>query len=301
MFVTFYAALAADVCTSWGETPGSTPVEGAPAEESSGVAASSTDAGIFYTHDDAGGAAALYVFNVDGSYLDDQAIGGATNVDWEDVSPGPCPEAVDAERCLWIGDIGNNEETRDTVSVYVVPESLLAAETAVECVLSYPEGKRRDAEALFVSPDGTLRIVSKENSGGHVYHLAEPACDGSTEVLVEEAELSLDAPVTGAAMSADGTMVILRSNAQAWMWSGCELDWSAAPTAIDLGSQAQGEGIAFATDGSLVATSEGEPFRVWTYPCAGTEAALDCPDCGCGGGDAAFLLLPLALLRRRQQ
>jgi hypothetical protein len=310
LFVLSSLASAGEICTSWSAPSGEDAIviEDAPTPEASGVAGSSTDPSRFYTHNDAGGEAKLYVFDTTdddgdgyGAYVGEQLVTNATNTDWEDVANGPCPSNVDADRCLWIADTGDNEGTRDTVSVWVVPESFDAAVDAVECRLAYPGGKHRDAEGLFVDPDGGIHLVSKETGEAHIYTLASPTCDGSTETLQEEAHISIDWPVTGAAMNADGTEVVLRTDHGAWAWSGCTIDWTDDPTPVDLGSQPQGEGVTFTANNALVTTSEGDPLRAWELPCEATEDVKPCSTCGCGDGNAAFLLLPLALLRRRRQ
>lgn len=276
--------------------------------QSSGIAASRAEDGVYYTHDDQGGPAFLYVFRDDGTFVGGQNISGASNTDWEDVAPGPCPDSVDAESCLWIGDIGEGDGTRTELVLWVVPASTNGVESAVACRLVYPEGKTFDAETLLVGPDRTVRIVTKEDDGAKVFRISDPACDGgAAQTLTKEAELALSEKVTGGAISADGAQVVLRGLSTAWMWSGCSLNWSDAPTVVDLGEQPQGEAVTFANDGTLVTTSEvsnaDEPLRYWRTPCEATTP-LTCPTCGCEGegeGAVLFLLFPLAGLARRRR
>ena len=292
------------MCASFGATEEPVEVAGGDvgAIQSSGLAAARTRDDLFYTHDDAGGEAKLYLFTADGEWLGAQTISGATNTDWEDVAPGPCPAGVDGESCLWIADIGDNEEVRPYVSIWVLAETTQASQAAIECRLVYPKGEPEDAEAMWVAPDGSLRIATKHNDHTRIYRLDSPDCDGGEETLVEEAEVSLDEPVTGASMNEDGTAVVMRGLTRAWMWTGCTFAWSETPLEIDLGSQPQGEAVAFTADGALVTTSEvleSENLRYWRTPCASTEA-LDCPGCGCGDGGAAWVLMGLGLWRRRR-
>ncbi len=294
-------AFAGEVCTTYDGTEAPVEADDAiPAIQASGLAAARTADDLYYTHDDNSGAAELYAMRGDGTLVVTQAIQGAVNEDWEDLSPGPCPDSIDAEACLWIADIGDNEEDRPTVVVWVVRESTDASETAVQCTLAYPEGKKHDAEALFVTPDGTLRIVTKDNDGARIFRLAHPKCDGgAAQTLTEEAEVVLEEEVTGAAVSADGNAVVLRGLTKAWLWTGCAYAWHDTPTPVDLGVQPQGEAVTFGSDGALWSTSEIGPLRLWRTPCAETEP-LTCPACGCGGGSALVLLLPLgAWVRRR--
>lgn len=274
--------------------------------QSSGLAASRAEDGVYYTHDDQGGEALLYVFRDDGDYVGAQTIAGATNTDWEDLAAGPCPETVDAESCIWIGDIGEADETRSELVLWVVPASTQAREDAVACRLVFPEGKQYDAEALLVWPDRTVRVVTKEDDGAKVFRVSDPACDGgAAQTLTKEAELALGEQVTGGAVSPDGAQFVLRGLSSAWLWTGCTIDWGAQPTLVDLGDQPQGEAITFANDGTLVTTSEArsadEPLRYWTTACEETTT-VPCSTCGCGGEGAAWLLLlPLSGLFRRRK
>lgn len=296
------AFAAETVCLELGDSPGSVVVEDVPANESSGLAAGQAQAGVFYTHDD-GGEPSLYLFTLDGSFLGELHVDDASNENWEDVAAGPCPGKVAADHCLWIGDIGDNDETRPSITVYVIPETRGLSETAVACNFRYPEGEARDAEALFVDPSGTLRVVSKEDDGeAKVFRVDAPRCDGTVEDLALEYELQLGGAVTGAAMRADGQAVVFRSLTHGWMWVGCEVDLRDAPIEVDLGAQPQGEAIAFGDDGALVVTSEGEPFRVWEVPCAEVGPA-PCETCGCGEGNEALLFVAVAggALRRSRR
>ena len=309
MLIIGLAAASGDVCTTFGAAEGPTNVTGeTPNIESSGVVAARLQEDLFYTHDDNGGEAKLYLFYADGDYYGAQTIAGATNTDWEDLAAGPCPATVDAESCLWIADTGDNDEVRADVVVWVVPENTQANVSAVECRLTFPEGKSRDAEAMFVSPDGVLRIVDKDPDRAKIFRIDDPACDGSTEELVEEAEIVPGEPVTGATMSADGLTVILRGLTEAWMWTGCTVDWNAAPRSIDLGAQPQGEAITLLADGGILTTSEStgeEGLRFWVAACDATET-LTCTEeeepCGCANGGSAAGLVVLALgVRRRRR
>ena len=298
-----------EVCIVYAASGDSVSVEDIPGVQSSGVAAARGLDNAYYTHDDAGGDAKLYMFRGDddddrlGEYIGEQNLVGATNTDWEDMAAGPCPDTVDSEHCLWIADIGDNDKTRTSIVLWVVPESTRGAESAVGCNLVYPGGDPHDAEAILVGPDGTVRIVTKSSDGtATVYRISDPACDdGTAQTLEKEAEVALDESVTGGAMSADGTAVVLRTLSGAWLWTGCTIAWSSTPTAIDLGAQPQGESVAFDSDGSLVTTSEGDPLRVWSTPCA-DATPLTCPEpCGCGGGAGLLFVAPFGVWARRRR
>ncbi len=291
-------ASANDTCAAWEHTSSAT-VTVDDVGESSGVAVGPST-GILYTLEDAGNDAVLHIVGTDGAYLGAQTVRGATNTDWEDLAAARCPSTVDAEGCLWIADTGDNDETRDEVVLWVVPESTRATEDAVACRLGYPGGRAYDVEALLVAPDGVVRLVTKENDGEARVFVGGPLrCDGTLETLSKEAVLDVAAPVTGGAMSADGTTAVLRTRDEALVWRGCDVDWSVAPERVPLPVQEQGEGIALTADGDLVTSSEGEPFRAWVGACVREEPVpCEAPGgCGCGTGTApgAFSVAVLAV------
>jgi hypothetical protein len=185
--------------------------------------------------------------------------------DWEDVALAPCPAGGD---CLYVADIGDNDAERPSVTVYRVPEPAPGAtvSASAEAIrLRYPDGPH-DAEALFVL-GGAIHVVTKGESGPIAIYRAPASASAGAETTLERVrELSpgkVDRPlrVTGADASADGRWVVMRTLESASIYPAAELAGSGAltPRRVDLEGldEKQGEGIAFAPDGSLVVTSEG--------------------------------------------
>jgi hypothetical protein len=184
--------------------------------------------------------------------------------DAEDLARGP-------DGALWVSDTGDNDERRETVAVIVVP----ARGKPALHRLRYPDGPH-DAEALLVDPAGRPVIVTKAIGGAAVYRTAEPPGGTGPTPLVLLGRLSLpvsDTPggpvgslgsrlVTGAAASADGKVVALRSYTDAWLYPAPDgdpataLTENPAPVRVPLPDEPQGEAIAFTADGSLVSGSE---------------------------------------------
>lgn len=297
-----------EVCVAWGEAGALTDAD-VDAPESSGVAASTVEDGLYYTLNDAGGAATLLMFDASGAFRGEQLVEGATNTDWEDLAAGPCPAAVDAASCMYIADIGDNDGTRDTITLWVVPESTETIVDAVACTLAYPDGPR-DAETLLVTPTGaegagTVRVVSKESDGeAKIFKRTALDCGEAPEALQLEAEVQLDGPATGGVMTE--SVVVLRTLSSAWAWQDCGITadtWNAAPELIDLGADPQGEAIGVTIDGGFVTTSESSPFRFRLIPCT-ERAAPPCTTCGCASSHApphAAWVLGLAALGRRRR
>src|SRR3954451_10421792 len=85
------------------------------ATELSGLVASPAQRGVLWTHNDSGDAPRLFALRSDGSAIATVAVRGAQAVDWEDLAAGP-------DGSLLVGDIGDNDAARDSVTVYRVPE-----------------------------------------------------------------------------------------------------------------------------------------------------------------------------------
>jgi hypothetical protein len=264
-----------DVCTASGAPR---PLDD-EIHESSGVAASRAHAGIFWTHNDSGDPL-LYAVDADGRTAGRVRVTGAQVEDWEDVALAPCPAGGD---CLYVADIGDNDAERPSVTVWRVPEpapgaSASAAAGAIR--LRYPDGPQ-DAEAMFVL-DGSIHIVTKGESGPIALYRAPgsaaPGAEATLERVRELAPGKAKRPdrITSADASADGRWVVMRTLESASIYSAAELAGSGALNArrVDLKGldEQQGEGIAFAPDGSLVVTSEGGKKKS-----PATLARLSCP------------------------
>lgn len=202
--------------------------------------------------------------------------------DAEDLARGP-------DGALWVADIGDNERVRETVAVVVLPPRGGAQLHR----LTYPDGPH-DAEALLVDGEGRPVVVTKEagRPAGVYRTQAAPAGVGPTPmVLVGELTLppsdTVGGPlgglgsrvVTGAAATADGTVVALRSYTDAWLYPAPDGDPVAAlagvPARVPLPAEPQGEAIAFAADGTLLSGSErrgGDPGLIRAVPAASASA-----------------------------
>lgn len=238
--------------------------------ETSGLAMDGS--GVLWTHNDAGGQADLYGFDTTGRQVAHVAVGNAGATDWEDIDAGPCGE----EACLFIGDIGDNNATRDHVTIYRVPEPAAAASRVAATALhaQYPEGPQ-DAEGLIALPDGRLFIVTKGEHGPvRLYHLPRAAAPGGMHRLELVRELAPSAGrrgdrVTAATASRDGAWIAIRTYESLHFYAAAAVIDSARARPVatfDLRPvrEPQGEGLALDAAGGVWLTSEaesgGEPF-----------------------------------------
>jgi hypothetical protein len=256
-------------------------------DESSGLAASRRNPGLYWTHNDSGDGPFLYALDAEGRRRGVWRVAGARAEDWEDIAAGPGPEP--GRPYLYVGDIGDNGRRRPHVSVYRLPEPAVAGadaaaradspratEPAEEIRLKYPDG-RHNAEALLVHPStGDLYVVVKDSSPAcGVYRLRAAQVAAGVNTLERVGEFRspslLGSIVTGGDISPDGRRVIICDYLSAYelrlpdaAGANFEEVWRQQPSVVQLGPRRQGEAICYRLDGAaLLATSEGPPGMIY--------------------------------------
>ena len=251
-------------------------------KESSGLVASRSTPGLFWTHNDSGDGPFIYGFDSRGDRKGVWRVADAFARDWEDIAAGPGPERH--KNYLYIGDIGDNRERRLEIVVYRVPEPAIIAadasstkskprltESAEAIRLRYPDGKH-DAETLMVHPmTGSLFIITKvafANAG--IYEATVPLRTDVTITLMRVGELNVPSLfggiITGGAISPNGRRVALCDYMQGYEMTlpdngeSFRSIWKQPLKTIALGDRKQGESITYRLDGkALLVTSEGVP------------------------------------------
>ncbi len=231
--------------------------------ESSGLAASTKNAGIVYTHNDSDAGPVLYaVDDSTGKTVADLTLDGAPARDWEAMTR--CAK----DNTLWVGDIGDNIDGWKSYRLYRVPEpdSVKTGNVPFQQYdVKYEDGKARDAEALLCDPrNGRLYIISKEtaNKAG-VYRGPSEMKSGAVNTFTRIA----DAPgaVTDGAFFADGRFVVVRGYFEAHVLSP-NAGWKSVAK-FTPPIQIQGESVAESADGeALLFGSEGVGSSVWRVP-----------------------------------
>jgi hypothetical protein len=248
--------------------------------ESSGLVASRTNPGLYWTHNDSGDGPNIYALDGHGARRGTWRVRGASARDWEDIAAGPGPQS--GSSYLYIGDIGDNEGKRSEIIVYRVKEPtikpndssssrlkpLVTDETEV-IRFRYPDGAH-DAESLLVHPiTGDLYVVSKiPFANPVVYKAAAPLSTNALTTLERLAELNVPSLfgglITGGDISPDGLRVALCDYVDGYELvladarAPFDRIWKQSLKPLDLGKRKQGEAIAYRLDGrALLATSEG--------------------------------------------
>lgn len=235
--------------------------------ESSGVAASRTHRGVFWTHNDSGDQAAVFAFDSTGTVRARVRIESATNRDWEDMAIGPC-EPGSIRDCLFIGELGDNNERHPHVAVYRVPEPDPATDTVTEPAdifrFTYPDGPR-DAESVFVT-DAGIHVVNKGRSDAiELFRLRAPYRAGTVAQLDRVQQLappptSVSAQVTAAAADEAGERVVVRSYSGLRFFTVQDDTLRPRGRAADIVApqQMQGEAVDFLNGDRLLLTGEAQ-------------------------------------------
>ncbi|APR83184.1 Hypothetical protein A7982_08533 [Minicystis rosea] len=266
------------VCPACGKPEATGALSDGALKEVSGVVASLAHPGVFWVHNDSGDSARFFAVDEHGTRLATITVAGAQAIDWEDIARGPCPSGT----CIYLADIGDNQEKRTSYTIYRVPEPATVADatvTAEALPFTYPDGSH-NAETLLVHPTtGAVTVVTKVYIGeSSIFEMPLPLTPGTTAVMkdaggVKPPEGSV--LFTGGDVHPSGKGVILRTYSELWYYPIAQNGTVAsalagAPCAMPVASEEQGEAVGFLADGKgYVTISEGAGSKVNKAVCSG--------------------------------
>ncbi len=141
-------------------------------DEVSGLSRSLRDPQVLWALNDGGGGPVLYRLGLRGEDYGRVNILNAMNFDWEDLTSF-MHQGMPA---LLIGDVGDNQGTRSSVTLYAVsdPGRKGAAKLLWKVDFRYPDGPR-DCEAIAVDGEsGHIYLLSKRDRPPQLYRIALP-------------------------------------------------------------------------------------------------------------------------------
>ena len=231
--------------------------------EPSGLVASRRHPGIFWTHNDSGNPPALFAVRQDGTLVREYAV-AAPNVDWEDV-------AIDDHGHIYLGDTGDNLHILPVHAILRVDEPDPAEPdpakplAATAFYFRYPEGKRFDAEALFV--EGDRAFVIAKSDLGHEADLFTVPLDAATPLLKPAtarrigALAKLTRPATGASITPDGRYLAVIAIGEARIYRR-DADGRFVHAAKLKAPRGQVEAIAWSGGDLILANEEREIYKI---------------------------------------
>lgn len=227
-------------------------------EEVSGLAASRTNPGLLWAHNDSGNPAVVYLVDEALKIRLSCELKGIKNRDWEDIAVGPGPDKT--KRYVYVADIGDNSARHAYKYIYRFEEPVLNNDdsqitiTSFDTIVFRLEGETKDAEAILIHPaTGNIYLVSKRESPVHLYELklSEFVADTLTAENISSIPFT---QIVAADFSADGEEVLLKNYDQIYYWrlEGRSLPdaLKEKPEVLKYTEEPQGEAITFNLDGS---------------------------------------------------
>jgi len=254
--------------------------------ETSGIAASSLHANIYYVHNDSGDTSRFFAITpqgqLKGTFYYKGTGGGQLGVkDCEDIAVGPGP-AKDRSY-VYVADIGDNNASKPFITIYRTPEPSLPvvsdSSSSVICAplyLKYPDGAK-DAETLMIDPlEKLLYIVTKRSKTVSVYTAPLNFTANDTVTLTKRNDLHFRGLqpfkwIVSGDISKDGTQVLLKSYSRVYYWkrNANEPIWQTMqrkPQQPPYEQERLGEAIGFAPNGkSYYTVSEGVKQPIYHY------------------------------------
>jgi hypothetical protein len=237
-------------------------------KEVSGISYSSKT-NLVWTLEDSGNQNKIYGLNTIGVIGRAITIENTINVDWEDITQ-------DNDGNLYIGDFGNNDNVRKDLCVYKIAKASLVNNKllpAYKISFEYPEQvefppKKKtlfyDVEGFFEFKNNFYLFTKNRSSkfDGTVFVYKVPNASGFHKAkLIGQFKTCEDfdnCAITSAAISPEGTKVVLLSHSKIWLFENFSSDdfLSGTKTEIDLQHYSQKEAICFKDNTTLLIADE---------------------------------------------
>ncbi len=216
----------------------------------------------FYTHNDGGGQTELYEIDTVGNFISNLKIPNTTNTDWEDL-------AQDDAGNIYIGNFGNNSNTRKDLKVYKIQPNKLDKVEEInfnfQDQTAFPPVKENmnfDCEAFFWAND-SLYLFSKNRGEKFTKMYVMPSNAGQYNLTPKQA-IYLKANITGADINPSKTQFALLSYGKVFLFGveNNQISFS-KPLFCIKAALKQAEAISYITDNELLITNEqAEVFKL---------------------------------------
>jgi len=253
--------------------------------ESSGLVASRTMPGFFWTHNDSGDSPRLFLLDGKGKTAAAFRVNDTEAVDWEDISHF----RHKGKDHLLVADVGNNARRRSQVQLYLIEEPVVPkndqdkpfagkVSTNQTIRVQYEDGARNCESVAWDPLTRNVLLVTKQLREAFVYKVVIPKkYDGRILVAKRIGSMPISL-ATAMDISPDGKRMIvvgylngfeyLRKEGASW-----ETVIATPPQVVKLPRRRQGEAVCYAVhSGAIYLTSEGRGAPFWMVPANGDSA-----------------------------
>ncbi|RIJ36882.1 hypothetical protein [Pontibacter oryzae] len=222
-------------------------------QESSGLAHAPDS--TFWTHGDGGTAAALHRVGLNGDLLETQPL-PLTNHDWE--------ELAESNENLYIGDFGNNLNTRQDLRIYILRKPKLSVADTIaftfEDQTAFPPAKENlnfDLEAFFYHQDSLYLFSKSRDRQKQIKLYTLPAAGGSYVAKLQES-LPASAMATAAAIAPGGRQFAILGYGKVYFFEVTEgrISLMGKRYCLPVGKTGQAEAILYTSPNQLLLTNE---------------------------------------------
>ena len=224
---------------------------------------------MLWTLEDSGNANSIYGLNSNGEIVKNITIENTVNIDWEDISK-------DKEGNLYIGDFGNNDNTRKDLCIYKIDKNALEKESAIpmyKISFSYPEQKDfpPSKKELFYDVEGFFEFKnnfylftknrSKDFDGtSYLYKVPNTAGFHQAQLMGEfkTGENYDNCAITSASISPDESKVVVLTHNKIFLFENFSGDHflQGSKTELSLNHFSQKEAICFKDSDTLIIADE---------------------------------------------
>jgi hypothetical protein len=224
--------------------------------EASGLVASISNPGYYWTINDGKNPADIFLLDENATVVMTCKLKNIFNRDWEDIAIGPGPE--EGINYLYVADIGDNEARYPYKILYRIQEPEFSNKKIEigkidTLVFSLPDGPR-DTEAIMVDPiTNYFYVISKREHSVRLYEIKSPFLSDTLQVE-EVAQLPFN-NIVAANVSADGSEVLMKNYREIYYWKRMDNESMLSllkrePIRLNYTPEPQGEAIAWKRDGS---------------------------------------------------
>jgi hypothetical protein len=235
--------------------------------EASGLVASIANPGFFWTINDSGNPAEIFLIDRHAVIRLVCTLGNITNRDWEDIS---IDKDAHGKSYLYVADIGDNHSLYKYKMIYRFQEPSLRNDklriiTKFDTyVFQFSDGKR-DAETILIDPKNhDLFIITKRENWVGLYQAPNPL---SKDTMIFKKVMSLPfTQIVAGGISPNGKRVLLKNYDKVYLWERKENQTIpqlllCAPMEVPYEREPQGEAIAWSRDGREFYTLSESQFR----------------------------------------